>query len=57
MDLAHCQHAQSIGGGVIVRIVLMLPIRVGVMMIIGSRFVIMLVLVMNEPGMFQQSVR
>ena len=57
VDLARRQHAQSIGGGMIVRVMFMPGIGVRMMVGLSMRVMSMLVLLMNEPRMLKQGVR
>ena len=56
LNLARSQEAHAIGGGVILRIVLIPVIGVGVVVGVRVRVVIMLVLLMNQPRMLKQCV-
>ena len=57
LDLARRHQAQSIGGGVIVRIVLM--VTIGVLLVVGIRMrgTFVLVLLMNQPRLLKQGMR
>ena len=54
LDLARRQHAQSIGGGVIVLIVLMSTVGVRMLVGVSMCIIFMLVLLMNQPRMLKQ---